>query len=50
MRQIHQASSARIRALLTDEQKASFDKIQEEHRSHMKHGNDQGAPPPPPNE
>ncbi len=46
MRQVHQASATKIRALLTDEQKVAFDKMQEEHRNHMKHGNDQGAPPP----
>lgn len=49
MREIHDASAAKIRALLTDEQKAKFDKMEEEHHNHMRHGGaDQGAPPPPP--
>jgi len=46
MRDIHQKSSAKIRALLTDDQKAQFDKMQAERHGHMGHGGDQGAPPP----
>jgi periplasmic protein CpxP/Spy len=50
MREIRQASNAKLRALLTDEQKAKFDKMQAEHRDRMgggRPGADQGAPPPP---
>ena len=49
MREIRQASNAKLRALLTDEQKARFDKMQAERRDRMggKPGADQGAPPPP---
>jgi periplasmic protein CpxP/Spy len=48
MRDIHEKSNAKIRAILTDDQKAQFDKMQSEHHGHMGHGGDQGAPPPPP--
>jgi periplasmic protein CpxP/Spy len=49
MRDIHQKSNAKIRALLTDDQKATFDKMQAEHHGHMGHGGgDQGSAPPPP--
>jgi Spy/CpxP family protein refolding chaperone len=41
MRGIHKASSAKIRALLTSEQKAKLDEMQSQHR--QKHGE---APPP----
>jgi len=49
MRDIHDKAHARIRELLTDEQKVKFDKMIEEHHKHMEgpgHG-DAGAPPPP---
>ena len=45
MRSIHEASRARIRTLLTDDQKATFDKIQGPHR-HMGEKHGEGAPPP----
>jgi len=48
MRDIHDKSNAKIRALLTDDQKATFDKMQSERRGHMGHGGDQGSAPPPP--
>ena len=48
MRDIHEKSNAKIRALLTDDQKGIFDKMQSERRGHMGgRGGDQGAPPPP---
>ena len=47
MREIHEKSAARIRAVLTAEQKAKFDKMQE-HREHPGEGHE-GAPPPPQN-
>lgn len=49
MRQIHETSNTKIRALLTDDQKATFDKMQQERMKRMQqHGGDQGAPPPSP--
>ena len=48
MREIHEKSATKIRALLTGEQKARFDKMQEEHQKRMGDGHPQGAPPPPP--
>jgi periplasmic protein CpxP/Spy len=51
MREIHESSNAKIRALLTAEQKTKFDKMQEEHRKQMeerRRGGDEGVPPPPP--
>jgi len=48
MRDIHEKSNSKIRAILTDDQKAQFDKMQSERRGHMHGGGDQGAPPPPP--
>lgn len=49
MRDIHEKSNAKIRAILTDDQKAKFDKMQSERRGRMGGGGgDQGAPPPPP--
>ncbi|MFZ0477999.1 MAG: hypothetical protein WAL71_02530 [Terriglobales bacterium] len=49
MRDIHEAAASKIRAVLTEEQKAKFDKMQDQHRKHMDEGHgDQGAPPPPP--
>jgi periplasmic protein CpxP/Spy len=53
MREIRQNSNAQLRALLTDEQKIKFDKMQEERRKHMearRRGGDEGAPPPPPSD
>ena len=50
MRNIHEKSSAQIRALLTDEQKTKYDKIQEERRQRMqehRHGNEESPPAPP---
>jgi len=48
MRDIHEKANAKIRTILTDDQKAKFDKMQSEHRGHMGPGGDHGAPPPPP--
>jgi periplasmic protein CpxP/Spy len=53
MREIHEASNTKIRALLTDDQKAAFDKMQEERMKRMQdhRGGDQNAPPAnPPNQ
>ena len=54
MREIHQQSSAKIRDLLTDEQKTKYDKLQAERRQrmqeHRRGGSDDGGPdqgPPP---
>ena len=47
MQGIHKASSAKIRALLTGEQKAKFDAMQGPHR-HMGEKHGEGAPPPAP--
>lgn len=48
MRDIHEKSNAKIRAILTDDQKAKFDKMQSERRGRMGHGGgDQGSAPPP---
>jgi Spy/CpxP family protein refolding chaperone len=48
MQSIHEASAGKIRALLTDDQKATWDRMQERRKQHMgdKHG--EGAAPPPP--
>jgi Spy/CpxP family protein refolding chaperone len=49
MREIHKTANTQIRAILAADQKATFDKMQEEHRKQMEErrgGNDQGAPPP----
>jgi len=50
MRDIHEKSSAQIRALLTDEQKTKYDKMQAERRQHMQEGRrgSEEAPPAPP--
>jgi periplasmic protein CpxP/Spy len=49
MRDIHEKANAKIRAILTDDQKAKFDQMHAERHGHMGgHGGDQGAPPPPP--
>jgi Spy/CpxP family protein refolding chaperone len=51
MREIRQSSNAQLRALLTDEQKIKFDKMQEDRRKRMearRRGGDEGMPPPPP--
>ena len=47
MRELHQQSSAKIRDVLTDEQKPKYDKLEDERRERMQHrrGGDQGAPP-----
>ena len=42
MKEVHKASNAKIRALLTDDQKATFDKMEEHHR-HMGEGHGEGA-------
>jgi hypothetical protein len=46
MQSIHEASAGKIRALLTDDQKATWDRMQERRKQHM--GDKQGAAPPPP--
>lgn len=50
MRDIHEAAGAKIRAILSAEQKATFDKMQDQHRKHTEegHGSDHDAPPPQP--
>jgi protein CpxP len=48
MREIHEASNTKIRALLTDAQQKKWDAMQKEHHGHMGHGGPEGAPPPPP--
>jgi len=51
MREIHEASNTKIRALLTDAQQKKWDTMQKEHQGHMGHrgpGGPEGAPPPPP--
>ncbi len=52
MREIRDNATAKIRDLLTDEQKAKFDKMEEEHRQRrqQRQGGDQGAPQSPPEE
>lgn len=53
MREIHQQSSAKIRDLLTDEQKPKYDKLEQERRQHMQQrrggqqSSDQSQPPSP---
>jgi protein CpxP len=48
MRDIHEKAHAKIREVLTDEQKPKFDKMIAEHRKHMGEGHGEaGAPPPP---
>jgi periplasmic protein CpxP/Spy len=48
MHEIHQASSAKIRDLLTDDQKAKYDKMQAERQKHWqgREGGNGSAPPP----
>lgn len=51
MREIHEASTAKIRDLLTDDQKGKFEKMQAEHQKHWQEGHEGGngsAPTPPP--
>ena len=49
MREIHEASVGKIRDLLTDDQKAKFDKMQAEHQKRWQESREGGngsAPPP----
>jgi Spy/CpxP family protein refolding chaperone len=50
MMDIHKASEAKIRALLTDDQKTKYDALQAEMRDRMQNrqGGPGGPPPPPP--
>ncbi len=49
MMDIHKASQAKIRALLTPDQQTKFDALQAEMRERREnHGGGQGGPPPPP--
>jgi len=50
MREIHENSSAKIRELLTDEQKTKYDKLLEERRRRMeeRRRGPEGGPPPEP--
>lgn len=48
MMSIHEAAQTKIRAVLNDEQKTKFDAMQAHRREHMKHGEGQTAPTPPP--
>ena len=55
MMKLHEDSMAKVRALLTDEQKTKFDQMQKERREHMRGPRGEGAgqgegsaPPPPP--
>lgn len=52
MKAIHEAQTAKIRAILTDEQKPKFDQMIARQQEHMDHrrgpGGDGNQPPPPP--
>ncbi len=49
MMDIHKASQAKIRAVLTDDQKTKYDALQAEMKERREsHEGGQGAPPPPP--
>ncbi len=52
MKAIHEAQTAKIRAILTDEQKPKFDQMIAREQEHMDHrrgpGGDGNQPPPPP--
>ncbi len=48
MMSIHQSERTRIRAVLTDDQKAKLDARQAQMREHRNNGGNDGAPPPPP--
>ena len=47
MMSIRQASETKVRAVLNDEQKTKFDAMVAHRREHMKHGAEEGTPPPP---
>jgi Spy/CpxP family protein refolding chaperone len=52
MKAIHEAQTAKIRAILTDDQKPKFDKMIAHQQERMEHrdgpGDDRNQPPPPP--
>ncbi|MDE1155608.1 MAG: hypothetical protein PW735_07730 [Acidobacteriaceae bacterium] len=48
MKQIHEEATAKMRAVLTDDQKTQFDQIQQEMMQRMRERRDGGSPPPPP--
>ncbi len=48
MKGLHEATMAKVRAVLNDEQKTKFDAMQAHHADHMKHGDGEMPPPPPP--
>jgi len=48
MRSLHQGEEARLRAVLTPDQQAKFDAMQERMRERRAEGGGQGAPVPPP--
>lgn len=53
MRKIHEEGMQKLRAILTDEQKAKLDEMEKRQREHMREehrdqGGDQGTMPPPP--
>jgi Spy/CpxP family protein refolding chaperone len=49
MMAIHQGEDAKVKSVLTDEQKAKYDAMQAKMREHREeHSGDQPAPPPPP--
>lgn len=47
-REIHQQASAKVRELLTDEQKTKYDKLEDDRRQQMekRRGGHEGGPPP----
>ena len=48
MMTLHQGEQSRIRAVLTSEQQAKFDEMQQRMRERRADAGEQGAPPPPP--
>jgi Spy/CpxP family protein refolding chaperone len=48
MMTLHQGEQARIRAVLTPDQQAKFDAMQQRMREHRAEGEGESAPPPPP--
>jgi len=48
MKALHDDETARISAVLTDSQRAKYEKDQERMANHQREGNDSGEPPPPP--
>jgi len=48
MMTLHQGEQSRIRAVLTPEQQARFDAMQEKMQERREHGGGESAPPPPP--